>query len=132
MEDTEKKEEEKEVFNKVEEMEYSAVPPPYIIGKLFNEVEVITEFEGEVRFVVSELECEYAWSKPCGKRYGNKSISSEFFRKKNVTQWKNSKNIKQTVYRRGGVTNENFVTIGEERFKKSTQDLAVSDYFLCV
>lgn len=101
--------------------EYKAFPRPYIIGKVHGEVETCVKSTENLRVVLAEVECDWAWNRPLGKKQTTKEFFDYYLhRKTDVKLW--SKPVtKQNIFNKDAV-NENFVNLGHSMFNKSRDE----------
>lgn len=85
-----------ETQDQEEEALYSAFPKPYLIRKVLKETEVAVKSTGDLRVVLSELECEWVWAKPMGTQIKTAPFLDYYLeRKKNISLW--NKPVKVTT-----------------------------------
>jgi len=104
-----------------ETVEYKAFPRPFVVGKVLNEQETQVSNTENLRIVMSELECEWAWNKPIGKKQTTKKFLDYFVhRKGDIKEW-NKPMKNNSTFQKSNV-NENFVEISTSMFNKPQEE----------
>lgn len=102
--------------------EYKAFPRPYVIGKVLSEVETEVQSTEDIRVVISELECEYAWNKPLGKKQSSLEFFEYFKRMKgSILNWNKPVNSKKSIFNKNSA-NEGYVNLGQSMFNKHNEE----------
>lgn len=100
--------------------EFKAFPRPYLVGKVINENQVIIDEKNDIQLIISELECEWAWSKPLGKNQSTKKFFDYCSGQGSLKKWnKPIKKPEDFTHK----TTEAFVELGSKHDFEKKHDL---------
>jgi hypothetical protein len=104
-------------LQELESKEFKSFPKPYVIAKVFSEIETDFKQEEEMRICLSELVCEYTWNKPFGKKKTTREFFDQYkFRKTDILSWN-----KKIVFSKKA-EDEKFVDITQSKVNKQREE----------